>query len=743
MKQNKRLNNTGRVMLMVVTALFFLFFIGIAYLFIDIAVTGEKKGNDLNQYALNVYLVEDIVQGKRGTIYDRVGNPLAEQLTSYTIYANLFEGYGDIVEDPLITAQQLSTVIDIPVEKLVDILTQEGKKQVEFGSAGRQLTYLEKEKIDEMELSGIKFNENVKRFYPNGVFASHTLGYTKWYEDKRTLVGEMGLEMYFDEFLAGKNGRVQYLKDKKGYVQPNKEEFVIEQVADGFDIYLTLDSTIQTFLEEAMDQVQEQANPKSMVAVVANPKTGELMGIGNRGSFDPNLRNIENYNNPIISEPFEPGSTMKIYTYAAAINEGKYNGGQYFKSGSRLVNGATIRDYNQTWGTITYNEGFYRSSNTAIIDILTNEITPETNIEYFEKFGFGSIVGLPIPDEYSGTMPTDWDITQKLTAGFGQGILTTPVQHIQAISAILNEGKLIKPQLIEKVYDPNKKEMIYQVQTEIVGNPITTQTAQTVKDLMVSVVEHETGSGKAYQLNNFTSGGKTGTAQIAGPNGYLSGSNDYVYSYIGFAPVEDPQLVMYIAMTQPETGGHDMLGQIYKYVMQNGLIYLGAEKTPISNVEDSYQKVEIKKYINKTIGEVEEELISLNLQPIIIGSGSKVFAQSPSSGTIVLEGSKVFVQSSSEFVMPDFTNWTKDEIVSFASLTGIDVTYQGEGRVTGQSIMPGESASKGSSIQLELALFSVDVDQPVDEELESEIENPILEEPTIEVIPDEESEILE
>ncbi|MGL4373289.1 MAG: peptidoglycan D,D-transpeptidase FtsI family protein, partial [Turicibacter sp.] len=501
MKQNKRLNNTGRVMLMVVTALFFLFFIGIAYLFIDIAVTGEKKGNDLNQYALNVYLVEDIVQGKRGTIYDRVGNPLAEQLTSYTIYANLFEGYGDIVEDPLITAQQLSTVIDIPVEKLVDILTQEGKKQVEFGSAGRQLTYLEKEKIDEMELSGIKFNENVKRFYPNGVFASHTLGYTKWYEDKRTLVGEMGLEMYFDEFLAGKNGRIQYLKDKKGYVQPNKEEFVIEQVADGFDIYLTLDSTIQTFLEEAMDQVQEQANPKSMVAVVANPKTGELMGIGNRGSFDPNLRNIENYNNPIISEPFEPGSTMKIYTYAAAINEGKYNGGQYFKSGSRLVNGATIRDYNQTWGTITYNEGFYRSSNTAIIDILTNEITPETNIEYFEKFGFGSIVGLPIPDEYSGTMPTDWDITQKLTAGFGQGILTTPVQHIQAISAILNEGKLIKPQLIEKVYDPNKKEMIYQVQTEIVGNPITTQTAQTVKDLMVSVVEHETGSGKAYQLN--------------------------------------------------------------------------------------------------------------------------------------------------------------------------------------------------------------------------------------------------
>lgn len=714
-------------MVVVVTMSFLAFFLFIGYHFVAMAVTGEKKGQDLYQYALNVYLVEEQVQGKRGTIYDRDGVALAEQLTSYTLYANLYDGYGEVVEDIKDTAQKLSTVIDLTANEIEEILSKD-RKQVEFGNAGRQLTYLEKEKIQQLELKGIKFIENIKRFYPHAVFASHTLGYTKWDESQRILQGEMGIELYFDKYLQGSNGRIQYLKDKKGYVQPNKEEFVLEEASDGLDMYLTIDSTIQTLLEEAMDTVWEDANPKSLVAIVANPRTGEIMAMGSRSSFDPNIRDIENYNNPIVSDPFEPGSTMKIYTYSAVINEGKYNGSQYFQSGSRLVNGATIRDYNQSWGTITYNQGFYRSSNTAIIDMLTNSITPDENIEYLKKFGFGSPVGLPLPSENSGTLPTDWDVTQKMTAGFGQGILTTPIQHIQAITAILNDGNLIKPQLIKKVYDPNKEEMVYEVETEVIGNPITAQTAQHVKDLMIGVISAEDGSGKnAYSLSSYSSGGKTGTAQIAeGGKGYLA--NEYLYSYIGFAPADDPELVMYVAIDRPTKGGHDQLGTIYRYVMQNGLTYLGAENVPTTDIADMYQKVEVGQYVNESVEDSVNKINELGLQVVEIGTGSQVFAQSPQAGYEVLAGSKVFIQSGEVYSLPDFTGWTKDELVQFATLTSLDITYHGEGFVTDQSISPGAEMKSKAALSVTLSKTPPEI---VDEQETINLEN--SEEPSEEV----------
>lgn len=703
MKRNKQqLNNLGRWTLFYTTVIFGVAFLYVAFCFVRIALTGEIKGHDLYEYALEKYLVEEVVKGKRGTLYDRDGNALAEQLTSYTLYANLYKEYGDFVEDIEYTAEQLSTVINLSKEEIFEILSKEGAKQVEFGTAGRQLTYLEKEKIDQLGLSGIKFRQNTKRFYPHGVFASHTIGYTKLDDQTSTLKGEMGLELYLDEYLAGKDGIIQYIKDKRGYLQPNKEEYVIEQSHDGYDFYLTLDSTIQTFLEEAMDNVYEQANPENLVAVVANPKTGEILAMGSRSSFDPNIRDIESYNNPIVSEPFEPGSTMKIYTYAAAINEGKYSGTQTYESGSRLVNGSTLRDYNTSWGTLTYDQGFYRSSNTAIIDILNNWISPDQFIDYLKAFGFGSSVGMPLPSESAGTLPTDWDLTQKITAGYGQGILTTPIQHIQAISAILNEGKMMKPQLISQVYDPNTEETLYKVEPEQVGTPISAETAEQVKQLMIGVVEDEVGSGRiAYSLKDFTSGGKTGTAQIAdGANGYLA--NEYLYSYIGFAPADDPQLVMYVAMKKPETGGHDQLGQIYRFVMQNALIYLGTEKTPITDIADVYQNTEVPQLMNESVENAVTKIEEKELEPIIIGDGTQIFAQSPKAQSSVSVGSKVFIQISKTYSLPNFTGWTKDEVVQFAMLTGLEVEYVGEGYVIDQSIPQGQLLTNPIGITITL-----------------------------------------
>ncbi len=701
MKRNKQqLNNLGRWTLVTTVAFFGIAFLYVAFCFVKIAVTGETRGEDLYEFALEKYLVEEVVRGKRGTIYDRDGNALAEQLTSYTLYAILDTNNKDYVEDIEGTAEKLSTVIDLSKEEIVSILSKDAY-QVEFGTAGRQLTYLEKEKIEKLGLSGIGFTQNTKRFYPHGVFASHTIGYTKMNDETSSLQGEMGLELYLDDYLAGKDGVIQYVKDRLGYLQPNKKEYVIEQSSDGNDVYLTLNSKIQTFLEEAMDNVWEQANPESLVAVVANPKTGEIVAMGSRSSFDPNIRDIENYNNPVISEAFEPGSTMKIYTYAATINEGKYSGSQFYESGTRLVNGVRMGDYNKSWGTITYDEGFYRSSNTAIIDMLTNWISPDKFIEYLEAFGFGSTVGLPLPAESSGTLPNNTDLTQQITSGFGQGILTTPIQHIQAITAILNEGQIIKPQLISKVYNPNTEEDIYTFEPELGATPISSVTAEQVKQLMIGVVEKETGSGRiAYSLNGFTSGGKTGTAQIADSNGYLA--NEYVYSYIGFAPAEDPQLVMYVAMNRPETGGHDQLGQLYRFVMQNSLAYLGAEKTPITDIADVYQNTEVPQVINESVDEATLKIQEQGLEAVVIGDGTQIFAQSPSATSSVTVGSKVFIQTSNTYALPNLIGWTKDEVVQFAQLTGLQVDYVGEGYVLEQSIEAGQLLTNPIGITITL-----------------------------------------
>ena len=691
-------------MMLFIVAIAFVVYVYIASCFLKVAITGTKNGEDLYEFALDTYLVEEVISGSRGTIYDKHSEPLAEQMTSYTVYANLYEEHGEVVEDKEKTANQLGEALSISTDDILGRLNKEGAKHVEFGAAGRNLTYLEKQAIEELDLPGIGFTEQVKRLYPNEVFASHTIGYTQFDEELNTIVGYMGLEAYLNEELTGVNGVVEYIKDKRGYIQPNQEMLVLSEVKHGHDYYLTLDATVQTFLEEAMDRVADELEPKSLVAIVANPSTGEIVAMGSRNSFNPNIRDIENYNNPLISQPFEPGSTMKIYTYAAAINEGVYEGSEMFTSGSRQVNEATINDYNKTWGTISYDEGFYRSSNTAVVDLL-EKVAPDTTIDYFKAFGFGSDVGIELPDEYSGTLPSESDQFQQITAGFGQGIMTTPLQHIQAITAILNEGQLIKPQLIDRIYDPNKEMFIQTYEKELLGMPITASTANQVKDLMIGVIEDPTGSGSSYVLDHFTSGGKTGTAQIAeGANGYLTGSNDYVYSYMGFAPAEEPELVMYVAIDRPKKGGHAELGELYRYVMDNSLSYLGATKTPVLEFESEQEQVTVPNLLNQDVSKAIELVKSQTLRPIVLGDGKRIFSQAPSANRELLQNEKVFLMTDTTFELPDFTNYSKNDMMTFKTLTGLDIEIVGDGLVVSQSIEPKTLVSQDTSVQVELSI---------------------------------------
>lgn len=731
-KKVSSLRVSGKLALNIFLALFFLVMSLIAYDFGKIAIKGEVFGVDLNERALNTYLKTDVIRSKRGSIYDKNGLALAEELTSYTIYANLNPNYGSTyVEDIDYTSQQLSEHLSLSAESIKERLSKENVSQVEFGAAGRGLSYIQKSAIEELNLPGIGFNEHSTRFYANGIFASHSLGYAVYDNEAHRLVGHMGLELAFDEELAGKNGELQYFRDRKGYKLPNSTPVTLTEAVKGVDIYTTIDFTLQNLLEDALSRADEEFQPESIIAVVADAKTNEILAAANRQTFDPNLRNVENYYNPIIQYPFEPGSTIKIFTYAAAINEGKYDSNQYYPSGSINVANMNIKDWKTGgWGSISLDQGFYISSNTAIINLITKHIDTKTWLKYLEDFGFGAPTNLGLPGESGGTLPSSTDYTQQLTSGFGQGFLATPMQHIRALSAILNGGEMLQPQIISKIYDPNTGEIVKESERTVVGTPITASTAEQVKELMYGVVHDEKmGSGYAsYRMDNIGIGGKTGTAQIADPNGgYLRGSNDYVYSFVGFAPYDDPQYTFYISVQQPQpgrTGGHGIISEIMKYFLNNTLGQGDViEFTPTESPE--YTPIEVADYSNQSVSEIVSALSEQGLTPIVIGDGEFVVNQSPNIGSAVLVGDKIFLTTGNHFAMPDLYGWTKSEIIQFGSLVDIKFKIEGDGLAYEQTVKAGDWIERGSNCEVKLIedLSQLYVENtPVVDDTEAEID---------------------
>lgn len=725
------LRPSGRIMVLILLPLLA---IGMGYIAKDfwlIATTGKAFGVDLASRAIEKYSVETIITTQRGTIYDNEGNPLAEELRSYTLYANLNPDYEtSYVEDPEKTARELSEHLSVDYETLYEKLSRTDISQVQFGAATRSLSYVEKNEIENLNLPGIFFIENSKRFYPNDVFASHTIGYSVYDTTASRLVGHMGLELYFDDILAGQNGIASYLRDRKGYQLPNSKRFDYQEAIQGMDIYTTLDFKLQTLLEDAFDVADEEYQPERLIGVIANAKTGEILALANRQTFDPNLRDVENYYNPILQDPFEPGSTIKIYTYAAAINEGVYNGQRYYPTGSISVANMNIKDWKVSgWGSITLDQGFYVSSNTGIITMLTSMLETDTYLEYLEAFGFGSQTGLELPQESSGTLPRENDYTNQLTAGFGQGFLVTPIQQIQALSAIVNDGKMLKPYLVSRIYDPNIGEDAYVAETQISGEPISASTAKQVRDLMYGVVHDEKfGSGyQAYRMEDITVAGKTGTAQIADieNGGYLRGSTDYVYSFIGFAPYEDPEYLFYFAIDRPQAGamtGHGVLGRALKYILNNSLGYETAEPATLKQ-ESAYELTQTEHYLNLTIDEAVKQVEEQGLTPVVIGSGDVVYNQKPSANQSIIKGEKVFLQTGGVTTLPDLTDWSKQDLTVFAQLTSIQFNMSGEGKTYTQSVIAGTPIDANTTCDVQLSMVPVTIETPLDETESTETDN--------------------
>lgn len=693
--------------------LFALLFFAIFLRFFYIQATGTVHGEALVARAEKLYASKRTIDATRGEILDSKGKVLAEDKASYKLVAILDDQittdpkHPQHVVDVEETAQLLAPLIEMKVSEVKKILSKDSY-QVEFGSAGRDISQTLKEKIDKLELPGITFIRDTQRFYPNGVFASHLIGYAQKQEDIGETVGMMGLEKTLEKNLKEKDGYVKFEKDHYNWKLPNSHDEIVAP-KNGNDVYLTIDQKIQTFLEDAMNQVVKEYSPEKIIGVVADPKTGKILAMGQRPSFNPNIRDITTYNNYVISEAFEPGSTMKIFTLAAAIEEGVYDGNATFQSGSYQVDGPDIYDHNRVgWGPITFNEGIQRSSNVAISIMADQLLGTDRLIQYFDKFGFMNKTGIDLPGEVDSYFNLKFH-RDRITTAFGQASTVTPIQQIQAATAIANNGKMMRPYVIDKIVDTDKNKVIKDTEPKVVGQPISEKTSKEVLDILETVVSGEKGTGKAYQIEGYEVAGKTGTAQMYSEGKILSGNDDHIYSFLGMAPKDDPKLIVYVAVQQPKLEGKSAtvpVSMIFNTVMKNSLQYMQIEPTEEVGSTKKSQSANDSSLLPSFIGmksiEAKNQLNALGFTPIILGEGQNVTAQYPEAETPMIVNEKVMIQLSENVKMPDMSGWSKRDVMKIGKLLGLTVKSEGSGFVAKQSIKKDSVLKKGDVLSVTL-----------------------------------------
>lgn len=710
MSRTKRRLSKGAVFLFFVFGIAFLvLFTRIAY----IQATGEIKGNDLKERAADIRARKEILPAERGKIVDRRGEVIVEDTTTYRLQAILDtpkarEMQVPYVSNPENTAKVLAKHIEMSEKAILKQLTLDDVTQVEFGTAGKDLNFTTKQAIEEEGLPGINFSTEAKRFHPNGTFASHLIGYAKPVvndQGKIELVGEMGLEAIYNKLLKGEDGLLKYQGAKMSYILPNSKRDITPP-KNGDTLQLTIVKNIQNFLEEEMDEVYKQYKPKAMSAVMVDPKTGRILAITQRPTFNPDTLEGEGMSwlNAPIEQTIEPGSTMKVFTLAAAVDSGNWTPNAYYQSGRYRVNNTEVNDHNfQGWGAITYLEGFQRSSNTAIAHML-DIMGSDTFYSYLDKFGFGKKTGIDLPNEASGVLLSKEPI-ERITTAFGQGSTFTPIQLVQAATAVANDGKMMRPFVIEKIIDEATGEVVEQHKPKQVGQPISKESAAIVRDVLASTVTSKYGSAQSYKLDEYEVAGKTATAQVPREDGggyYAFDNNNFLYGFLGMAPKDDPQIIMYVDITMPQLSageyGSKPVSKVFNSVMRNSLKYLNVSTAEIEPVE----KMALASYKDQPVEDVQMALETKGMIPVIIGDGDTIIDQQPKAGSKVVSGTRVFLKTEGPSTLPSFTGWSLQSVLTYEALTGLSIETNGEGFVVSQSVSAGTQVTENTTIVLRL-----------------------------------------
>ena len=668
---------------------------------LQVSFFSKVDGINLKEFASTRNTVTKTLYAKRGTIYDSGGDALAVSVNSYTLIAYLESSRTTDYSNPQHvvdkegTAKALAPIINMEESEILKYLNKKAY-QVEFGAKGKNLTEITKKKIDDLELPGIDFIESTQRYYKMGSFASYLIGYAKT-NDEGQIKGELGLESYYNEELSGKNGSITYQKDAYGYMLPNRPYYETD-AKSGSDIYLTIDSNIQLIVENAVNDLKDNYKFDFGVFSIMDAETGAIVASSTYPSFNPNdLNTLTNYLNPLISYTYEPGSTMKIFSWASAIEEGKYNADELFDSGSIDVTDVTISDFNKVgWGKITFDEGFAKSSNVAA-SILGLKIGKERLLYYYDKFGFGKKTGITLSNESAGTCSFTYP-SEIATSSFGQGGITiTPIQMLQALTSITNNGVMLKPYVIDKIVDSNGKNKFKSAKEEI-GQVMKKETAEKMKELMYKA--NYDGLTTVWQPKTVSLSMKTGTAQIPNPKGgYLTGKYDQIYSMAGFFPSDDPKYIVYVAVKQIE-GTQGAVARMTTKAIDEIASY--ANLTNEKNEKES-KIIKLENYISSNMENTKEKLSNSGLNVITLGTGKYVINQYPLKNINVVKGEKIFlVSNKDDYIMPDVTNWSISDIKTFANLTNINLNIEGNGYVKTQSIEVGAPLTKDSELNVTL-----------------------------------------
>ena len=708
-EENRR--RVGKSLSLLAVILFAVFLVNFAV----IIGTGSKFGKDLVQEAKKVHQTTKTIPAKRGTIYDRNGTPIAEDATSYNIYAVIDKNYksatGKIlyVEDSQFNkvAEIFHKYLDMEESYVKEQLSQPDLKQVSFGVKGNGITYANmmaiKNDLKTAGVEGVDFTTSPNRSYPNGQFASSFIGLAQLHENEdgtKRLIGTSGLESSLNSILAGTDGIITYEKDRLGNIVPGTEQ-ASQHMVDGKDVYTTLSSPLQSFMETQMDAFQEKVKGKYMTATLVSAKTGEILATTQRPTFNADTKDGITkdfvWRDILYQSNYEPGSAMKVMTLASSIDNNTFPSGEYFNSNEFKIADATTRDWDvndglTTGGMMTFSQGFAHSSNVGM-SLLEQKMGDTTWLDYLNRFKFGVPTRFGLTDEYAGQLPAD-NIVNIAQSSFGQGISVTQTQMLRAFTAIANDGVMLEPKFISAIYDTNNQS-VRKSQKEIVGKPVSEDAASLTRTNMILV-----GTDPLYgtMYNHYTGkpiitvpgqnvAVKSGTAQIADEKngGYLVGSTNYIFSVVTMNPAENPDFILYVTVQQPEHYSAAQLGEFSNPILERASAMKESLnlQSPAKNLdqvttESSYAMPSIK---DISPGDLAEALRRNIVQPIVVGTGTKIKETSVEEGKNLAPNQQVLLLSDKVEEIPDMYGWKKETAEAFAKWLDIELEFEGSGSV--------------------------------------------------------------
>ncbi len=591
----------------------------------------------LNTLANDLWSRQLPITADRGLILDRNGKVLASNITTTSLYI-----VPNQVKDKEAVAKDLADILGVSYEEMYRHVSK--KTSIErVHPEGRQLSFEVADKINSLNYDGVYLLKESKRYYPYDNLLAHVLGYVGI--DNQ---GLSGLELEYDKFLTGTNGAIKYYSDAKGGRLSKTEEYV--EAKSGNNVTLTIDLDLQLAVERELDNTMAKYNPEHALAIAMDPNTGEVLAMASRPNYNPN--SYQTYTQEVLSRnlpiwmTYEPGSTMKITTLAASLNENIVNlfEDRFYDAGHVNVDGATIHCWKAGGhGDQSYLDVVANSCNPGFVN-LGLKLGKEKLFEYINNFGFGKKTGIDLNGEAKGIMFNLERVgnVELATTAFGQGVSVTPIQQVTSVSASVNGGTLYKPYIVSKVTSSNNKETLKSVEATKVRTVIREDTSKLVRYALENVVAH--GSGRNAYIENYRVGGKTGTAQKVNNGSYMVGN--YIVSFIGFMPADNPSIVLYVAVDNPKgivQYGGTVAAPIAKAILES---YIEIKNIPPTKevMPKEYNWLDVKYQVlpdvlNKSVKEANEILKGYKLE--YSGTGSKVIYQSPESGYYVADGSTI------------------------------------------------------------------------------------------------------